>query len=137
MDDGAVAGQAGAVAALRSHYNSVLLSTVQVAPGAGGGVGGETRVGVAIKPSCHGNVCFSAITGPPADRAHVRLTLYIGGHMVGDTWTWGERKVVSSNIHKCVTQVVCCKNKILLVLKKAGLLGMLSHLLPRPCTVTL
>lgn len=70
MDDRAVAGQAGAVAILCSHYDSVLFSAVQVIPGARGGVG-ETNVGVVIKPSCHSNVCFSAIAGPPADRAHV------------------------------------------------------------------
>lgn len=86
MDDRAVAGQAGAVAILRSHYHSVLLSTVQVVPGAGGAVG-EALVAVAIKPSCYSNICFSAITGPPADRANVRLTLYIGRHIVGDTWS--------------------------------------------------
>lgn len=70
MDDSAVAGQAGAGAINCFHYNSVLFSTVQVIPGAGGGVG-ETRVGVVIKPSCHSNVCFSAIAGLPADGAHV------------------------------------------------------------------
>lgn len=99
MDDSAVAGQAGAVVILRSHYDSVLLSTVQVVPGAGGGVG-ETQVGVAIKPSCYGSICYAAIAGPPADRAHVRLTLYIGCYVTGDAWSWGERVEVKiqSNI---------------------------------------
>ncbi len=100
MDGRAVAGQTGAVAILCSHYNSVLLSTVQVVPRAGG-VAGETLVGVAIKPSCYGNIRFSAITGPPADRAHVKLTLYIGCDIAGDTWSWGERTEVNmqSNIN--------------------------------------
>lgn len=91
MDEGAVAGQAGAVVILCSHYNSVIVSTVQVVPGAGGGVG-ETLVGVAIKPSCYGNICFGAITGPPADGARVKLTLYVGRHILGDTWCWGEKE---------------------------------------------
>lgn len=90
MDDSAVAGQAGAVVVLCSHYDSVLLSAVQVVPGAGGGVG-ETRVRVAIEPSCYGNICFGAVAGPPADRAHVELTLYVGCDIAGDAWSWGER----------------------------------------------
>lgn len=77
MDDGAVAGQTGAVAVLCAHCHRVLIATVQVVPGAGRGVG-ETQVGVAVKPGCHGNVRLGAIAGAPADRAHVRFTLHIG-----------------------------------------------------------
>ncbi len=90
MDDSAVARQTGAVVTLCPNYNSVLLSTVQVVPCAGGGVS-EAQVGVAIKSSCYGSICFSTITGSPADRAHVELTLYVSCNMVGDTWTWRER----------------------------------------------
>lgn len=89
MDGGAVAGRAGAIVSLCTHYNSVLISTVQVVPGAGGSTG-ETLVGVAIKASRYSNVWFSAITGPPADRAHIRLALHIGGQILGDTRAWRE-----------------------------------------------
>lgn len=60
IDDRAVAGQAGAVVILCPHYNGVLLSTVQVIPSAGGGVG-ETPVGVAVEPGCCGNVQFGTV----------------------------------------------------------------------------
>lgn len=42
---------------------------------------------MAVKPSCYSNISFSAIAGPPADRAHVNLTLYIGSDIAGDTWS--------------------------------------------------
>lgn len=116
VDGRAVAGQAGAVVILCSHVHRVLLSTVQVVPGAGGGVG-ETLMGVAIKPSCYCDICFGTITGPPADRAHVVLTLYVGCHIAGDTWSWaggedgGEYPVkqthgVKTNARKCATEIV-------------------------------
>lgn len=113
MDDRAVAVQAGAVAFLCSHHNSVHLSTVQVVPGAGGGVG-ETPVGVAVKPSCNGNICFGAVTGPPADRAHVELTLHRGCHVAGDTWSWGEKgggelKYTQACDRSCASCVLWCE----------------------------
>lgn len=66
VDDRAVAGQAGAVVILCPHYNSVLISTVQLIPSAGGGVG-ETPVGAAVEPGCRGNVRFGTIARSPAD----------------------------------------------------------------------
>lgn len=109
MDERAVAWGAGAVVIPCSHYNSVRLSTVQIVPGAGGVVG-EALVGVAIEPSCYSNICFSPVTWTPANRARVKLTLYIVCDIAGDTWGWGREKGEESNIHmerkrKCVTEM--------------------------------
>ena len=103
MDDRAVAGHTGAVVILGSHYNSVLLPTVQVVPRARGGVGDTLVVIVAIKASCYGNIWFCTIAGSPADRAHVRLTLSVGGHILGDTWSCGERRVINIHTHTHAT----------------------------------
>lgn len=90
MYDRAVAGQAGTVAIGCSHYNSVFLPTLQVSPAAGSGVG-ETLVSVSIQACCFSRIGFGTIAGPPADRTHINLTLYIGHHIAGDTWGCGRR----------------------------------------------
>lgn len=94
MDDRGVARQTGAVAFLCSHHNTVHFSTVKVVPGARGDVG-VALVRVALKPRRYGNICFSTISGPPADRASVNFTLFIGCHIARDTWSWRQREAVN------------------------------------------
>lgn len=90
MDDRAVAGQAATVAIGGSHYDGVLLPTLQVSPAAGGGVG-ETLVCESIQARCFSLICFGTVAGPPADRTQVILTLYRGRHVAGDTRGCGVR----------------------------------------------
>lgn len=59
-DERAVAGPAGTVVPVGSHHHGVLLSAVQVVPGAEGVVG-LAQVGVAVQPSRRSRVRPGAV----------------------------------------------------------------------------
>lgn len=79
----AVARHAGARFIESNDVNGVMVTTVQVIPGAVGGVCG-TRMGVAVLSHCYSHVGFCPITLGPADHTQVVLTvckaLYILRH---------------------------------------------------------
>ena len=88
MNDRAIAWQTSAVSIPRHHLDSVLLTTVQVVPGAGAGIC-DTLVVVAIKSCCHSKVCLIYIAGGPTNQTNTGVTFRIGHHCHGHTGTQG------------------------------------------------
>lgn len=106
VDDWAVARQTGAVVALCSHYNTVLLPTVQIAPGAGGGIA-YVAVSVAVEASGYSNVCFSSISWLPADGAHVKPTLCVSCQTPWYTWSCVPKRKTKQNSQNINVKIIC------------------------------
>lgn len=77
----AVARHAAAQVVVGNDMNGVLLATVQVVPGAVGGVCGA-HVSVAVLSHCDGHVGLRPIALGPADRAEIVLTMCKTLHML-------------------------------------------------------